>query len=96
MPVLRLSEPVTPSVPELEVFKVNAPLLLSLPTPLVIEILPPLADSLRPACIVTRPDAPLEPRAMSTLKLPLVPLCANSEAMAIDPDVPNSEIPLRM
>jgi hypothetical protein len=60
-PVLSTTIPLTPEVPAFAVCKSNAPLLVVVPTPLVIDTRPPVADDDAPEDRIISPPDPLLP-----------------------------------
>lgn len=61
LPVLSTSMPLTPDAPEFAVCTSNAPLLVDVPKPLVIDTRPPVADDEVPAETISSPPDPLLP-----------------------------------
>ena len=66
LPVLSTRRPLTPALPELDVFMTNAPLLVAVPRPVMIEIAPPVAEEETPAAIAISPPGPLLPEPTVT------------------------------
>ena len=60
-PVLKISMPLTPLVPELMDRMVTAPLEVDVPSPALRLTAPPVCTVLRPEYICTEPPAPLVP-----------------------------------
>ena len=96
MPVVTLTDPLTPAVSASEDCKVKAPLLVPVPLPDEIETEPPVAVVLVPALTTSLPPAPVFPLPTTTLMLPPAPLVASPELTTTEPDEPLFDLPLRI
>ena len=94
VPVLRLSAPLTPFVPEFDVLTVKLPLVLEALKPVLIETEPPVDTVLSPALITILPAAPSVPEPTATLMLPAVPDVAEPVRTEIDPVLPELADPV--
>jgi hypothetical protein len=105
VPELKVSFPLTPAVPALDVFTTNCPLVDVVPRPLVREIAPPVpypnAAVLSPARTVKSPpvswftlaaSSPVPGEMESTMSPPL-PKVAAPDEKTIDPDDPKLVVP---
>lgn len=95
-PVLKDNAPLVPVVPALAVVRLNAPLEVPDPYPLMSDTEPPDAAELSPAPRTTRPPAPEVPLPTARLILPPAPLSAAAEPVrnTMAPLLPEDVVPV--
>merc|ERR1719482_517541 len=94
VPVLKISMPLTPEVPELIDRIVMAPLDVAVPSPLARCTAPPVCTVLRPASKTTAPPTPLVPLPTLTSTIPPRPAVAAPVPISIAPLLPATAVPL--
>ena len=93
-PVLNASMPLPPLAPELGVEILIAPLLVCVPSPLLIETDPPVAIVLRPDTIPNPPPTPLVPLPTATQTQPPRPAVPAPDPTSTAPLLPVFDVPL--
>ena len=85
--------PDPPAAPALADLMVRAPLDEAVPSPLDMNMTPPVLTVLRPAWATTWPPTPLVPLPTVTATLPPVPPVAEPDPMPSGPELPPFDVP---
>ena len=93
LPVLSTRIPLTPATPAFDVCKSNAPLLVAVPVPLVIDTRPPVAEDEVPADRMISPPVPLLPDPTVMYTEPPLPELAVPDPKYKDPLLPDADVP---